>query len=133
MFTFKHSFIATMCPFTKDIHTLTHSLTACQWSCVHPKGMFVCVCVFSALLPHTNSPVACSSRGKTHNNKSHTSSHTQSTLGTCLLLGCEECVCLSLSIRTKSEKHSSSVIWKTHDLQKHLRERQGKRDYCNTY
>lgn len=35
-----------MCPFSKDTHTHTHSLTACQWSCVHPEGMFVCDCVF---------------------------------------------------------------------------------------
>lgn len=42
----KHSFIAAVCPSTIDIHILTHSLTACQWSCVHPEGMFVCVCVF---------------------------------------------------------------------------------------
>ncbi len=42
----KHSFIATKCPSTKDTHILTLSMTACQWSCVHPEGMFVCVCVF---------------------------------------------------------------------------------------
>ncbi len=37
----KHSFIA-----TKDTFILTLSVTACQWSCVHPEGMSVCVCVF---------------------------------------------------------------------------------------
>lgn len=41
-----HSVIATMCPSTKDTHILTFSMTAYQWSSVHPEGMFVCVCVF---------------------------------------------------------------------------------------
>lgn len=38
--------IHTMCPFSKDKHIHSQSMTACQWSCVHPEGMFVCVCVF---------------------------------------------------------------------------------------
>lgn len=70
----KHSVIATMCPIDTHTHTLNDSLSVVL--CASRGDVCVCLCCFLALLPRTNSPVACSYGGKTHNNKSHTSSHT---------------------------------------------------------